>query len=1197
MNDPRGWQFFVDRGGTFTDIVAIDRSGQIRSLKLLSQNPGHYDDAALTGIERLLDAAGGERPPIDSVRMGTTIGTNALLERKGARTAFVVTRGFADILRIGTQQRPDIFALEIRLPDMLYSRVIEADERMGADGEVVRPLDERRLAADLAEARRDGITSIAIAFANAYREPRHEEAAARIARDAGFGCISISTRVNPAIRLVDRGDTAVVDAYLTPVLDAYKSRLRAGFEGRLSDERLLFMQSHGGLVEADGFRGADSVLSGPAGGVVGMATTACDAGYENVIGFDMGGTSTDVSVYAGRYERTAGNRVAGCRIARPMLRINTVAAGGGSLLRYRGGRLQVGPESAGAWPGPACYRNGGPLTLTDANVLLGRIQADSFPRVFGPGANETIDHAVVRHGFDRLARELAADGTTAMTVEELAEGFLRIAVANMAQAIEQVSVQRGHDPTRFALSCFGGAGGQHACGVADALGVETILVDPLSGVLSAYGIGVAERRSIAAAGIHAQLDAASLGQAIAEAGRLAATLRGELGPEARIERRARLRVDGSDTLLDLVVTADSSVEALCLQFARRHRERFGFAVHDATLVLQSIEVEAIAADARPPRVPTSPADRQPRPDSFRRIHFAGRWLDTPVWQRDTLVPGLVVAGPAMITEDNATVIVETDWSATVEDSGMLVLTRTRPRPGREAAATRADPVMLEIFNNQFMHIAEQMGTVLEQTAHSVNIKERLDYSCAVFDGAGALIANAPHVPVHLGSMGDSVLEVIRQAPQLQPGDAYLLNSPYRGGTHLPDITVVTPVFEADSERPGFFVASRAHHADIGGITPGSMPALSHTIAEEGVLIEPMQILRDGELLTAEILAKLNGGSHPARKPARNLADLKAQLAANAMGLSGLETLLDRYGSAVVHAYMGHVRSNAAACTRAALRTLRDGRFVARMDGGEEIAVAVSIDRERGQARIDFGGSAAISRGNLNAPRSVVRAAVLYVLRSLVRENIPLNAGCLEPVELVIPANSMLDPGPPAAVAGGNVETSQCICDVLLAAVDALAASQGTMNNFTFGDDTHQYYETICGGCGAGPGFAGASAVHSHMTNSRLTDVEVLEQRFPVRVTRFAIRRGSGGEGRWPGGDGVVREIEFLQPMRLSLLANRRRERPFGLAGGGPGAPGRDTVIRRDGSSEVLDPAAEVEVTTGDRIRIETPGGGGYGRAQ
>jgi 5-oxoprolinase (ATP-hydrolysing) len=1193
--DRTGWHFFIDRGGTFTDIVAISPDGRLLTHKLLSENPGHYADAALAGIEQLTAAVAGKDDPILSVRMGTTIGTNALLERRGAPTALVITEGFADLLEIGSQQRPDIFALAIELPSMLYTLVIEAAEKVASDGSIVRPLDHDRLAADLRKARASGVQSVAIALANSYREPGHEQAAAAIARQAGFEHVSVSSQINAAIRLVDRGDTAVVDAYLTPVLERYKASLKAGLRAVSGDGRLWFMQSHGGLVEADGFRGCDSVLSGPAGGVVGMATTSKEAGYDAVIGFDMGGTSTDVSVFAGEYERRSVALIARCRIARPMLNIHTVAAGGGSLLQYRGRRLQVGPESAGADPGPACYRNNGPLTLTDANVLLGRIQSDYFPAVFGPNAKETIDAEAVTSAFAALSQRIEAESGQQLTATELAEGFVRIANANMASAIEQISVQRGHDVTRFALACFGGAGGQHACGVADALGIETILVHPLSGVLSAYGIGVAETRSILAAGIHAELSEFSLIRARDEISRLGSSLRGDFGERVSLECRAFLRASGSDTLLTARINEDSTCKDLAADFAGAHRRRFGFDASGTKLILQSIEVEAIASN------PVPKASDQPRPGTGtgagdeRQIRFSGQWVSSPVYRRSTMKEGDSIAGPAMIAEDNATIIVDPGWSASIVAGGMLVIRRVQRRSAGERIDTQPDPIMLEIFNNQFMHIAEQMGVVLEQTAHSVNIKERLDYSCALFDRGGELVANAPHVPVHLGSMGDSVREVLRSSTEFQRGDAYMLNAPYRGGTHLPDITIVTPVFTEHAGFPEFFVASRAHHADIGGITPGSMPAGSRTIQEEGIVIEPMRILRDGSLLESTVLDLLSAGEYPARNPSQNLADFKAQLAANAKGEAEIGRLIQRYGSRAVHAYMRHVRDNAETCTRQALRTLHGGQFSASMDSGERISVAITIDQRNGEATVDFTGTSGISPNNLNAPSSVVRAVTLYVVRTLIRDNIPLNAGCLVPIELIIPERSLLDPVPPAAIAGGNVETSQCIADVLLAAFGACAASQGTMNNFTFGDEQHQYYETICGGCGAGPGFHGASAVHSHMTNSKLTDIEVLEQRFPVRVARFAIRAASGGAGEWHGGDGVIREIEFLAPMRASLLANRRLIAPFGLAGGRDAMPGRDYIVRRDGTRENVTPSAEITLAAGDRIVIETPGGGGYGK--
>lgn len=1192
----QGWHFFVDRGGTFTDIVAITPDGRLLTHKLLSENPALYADAALAGIDQLRSVDGATDETLASVRMGTTIGTNALLERSGAPTVLVITAGFADLLRIGTQQRPDIFALDIELPKMLYSDVIEADERIGADGSVIAALNRDKLLEELEAARSDGAESVAITLINAHREPAHELAAAAIAERAGFEHVSVSSQINPEIRIVERGDTCVVDAYLTPVLRDYKARVKRGLAQQLGDDGLWFMQSHGGLVAANAFRGCDSVLSGPAGGVVGMAVTAQEAGFESVVGFDMGGTSTDISVFAGRYERASVSRIAGSRVARPMLRINTVAAGGGSLLQFKGGRLQVGPESAGASPGPACYRNGGPLTLTDANVLLGRIQPDHFPHVFGPASDQPIDPAAVEAAFGSLSKELATTGQAELSAFHLAAGFRRIAIANMAGAIQQISVQRGHDVTQFALACFGGAGGQHACSVADALGIETILVHPLSGVLSAYGIGVAEKRSIVGSGIHAELDDAALTRAKSELERLRDELGQEFNGQAELECRLHLRAAGSDTLIDVPMHESSTPSSLRKVFGAKHLRRFGFEAEGCALILQSLEVEAISSMPVPSIAPPTQGSGIADAVDMRSIWFDEHWIETPVYLRPALGAGATIEGPAMIAEDNATIIVEPDWSARVDRLGMLIMRRAEPRPRHENVDVRPDPIRLEIFNNQFMHVAEQMGVVLEQTAHSVNIKERLDYSCAVFDRGGELIANAPHVPVHLGSMGDSVREVIQSARDLRAGDAYMLNAPYRGGTHLPDITVVTPIFIESAKAPDFFVASRAHHADIGGITPGSMPASSHSIDEEGIVIMPTRIVRDGNLLESSILDLLSLGEHPARNVAQNLADLKAQLAANARGKSEIERMIERYGNRVVHAYMRHVRNNAEACARDALRHLDGGRFAACMDSGERIVVEVSTNREHGEALIDFTGTSGMSSGNLNAPRSVVRAVVLYVLRTLIHDNIPLNAGCMVPIELVIPPGSLLDPTPPAAVAGGNVETSQCIADALLAAFGATAASQGTMNNFTFGDDRHQYYETICGGTGAGPGFVGASAVHSHMTNSRLTDVEVLEHRFPVRLRRFEIRSGSGGDGRWRGGDGVVREIEFLAPMRASLLANRRKVAPFGLAGGGDALPGRDVVIRRDGTVETVPPTAGLSLEPGDRIVIETPGGGGFGSA-
>jgi 5-oxoprolinase (ATP-hydrolysing) len=1194
------WQFWIDRGGTFTDIVARAPDGGIRTRKLLSENPSHYSDAALAGIRELLEQSPPTERRIASVKIGTTLATNALLERKGAATVLVTTAGFADVLRIGTQQRPEIFALHIHLPDMLYGRVIEARERIAADGATLLDLDEARLETELRAAKRDGFTSVAIAFLHGYRFPEHERRAALSAARAGFDHVSVSHEVSPTIKLAERGATTVADAYLTPVLQEYVTRVRARLADDLGSDGLMFMQSHGGLVGAGVFRGRDSIFSGPAGGVVGMTDTARESGFERVIGFDMGGTSTDVSIYAGGFERTSSTLVGGVRIVAPMLRINTIAAGGGSILKFAGGRLQVGPESAGAQPGPTCYRNGGPLTVTDANVLLGRVQADYFPRVFGPNGDEPIDAEAVTAGFAKLAAEVAAAGD-ARAPAELAAGFLRIAVERMADAIKRISVQRGHDLRQFVLACFGGAGGQHACMVADALGMDRVVIDPLAGVLSAYGIGVADIRAIRAAPVHEPLDDACMAVLADLAARSMESLAAELrtqpveGADLSFELRAQLCIAGSDAVFPVAFALPARAAELATRFAERHEQIFGFVAEGAALIVESLEVEAVARLERPQRAKIERTTRAARPVAHREVWFAGRWQSTPIYDRTALGAGAAVEGPAIIVEDNATTVVEPEWRAAVDGRGALVLARTRARLEREAVATSRDPIMLEIFNSRFMYAAEQMGAVLEQTAHSVNIKERLDYSCAVFDAAGELIANAPHLPVHLGSMGDSVRTVLAAfGADMRAGDAFVLNAPYNGGTHLPDITVVTPVFVGAAPKPDFVVASRAHHADIGGRVPGSMPALSAHIDDEGALLEPMPIVRDGALLERDVRAALARGPYPARNPDQNVADLKAQLAANAKGVAELRTMVERFGLDVVHAYMRHAQDNAQECVERALQRLRSGAWTLELDGGERICVAVHIDKERRRAVIDFTGTSAMSTGNFNAPAAIARAAVLYVFRTLVEEDIPLNAGCLRPLELVLPPASLVNPRYPAAVAAGNVETSQCITDALLAALGACAASQGTMNNFTFGNAEYQYYETICGGCGAGSGFDGASAVHSHMTNSRLTDVEVLERRFPVRVRRFAIRPGTGGAGRFRGGDGVVREIEFLVPMQGSILSNRRRTVPFGLDGGGAGAPGRNTIVRASGRTEELRAATEMTFEPGDRLIVETPGGGGFG---
>ena len=1129
----RGWEFWIDRGGTFTDVIARAPSGELKTLKLLSDDPDRYEDAAVAGIERLLESAPEGYAQVASVKMGTTVATNALLTRRGEPTVLVITAGFEDAIRIGGQQRPDIFALDIRLPQMLYARVVGAVERVDAQGRVLEPLDTAKLKRDLEDARAAGLDSVAIVLLHGVSFPQHERAAAELARSLDFKQVSVSHRVLPLPKLVVRGDTTLADAYLSPVLDRYVASVRRGVDV-LGGPRLYFMQSHGGLTAAEDFRGRDSLLSGPAGGVVGMVHAARAVGCAEVIGFDMGGTSTDVALFAGELERTTDAVIAQVRVSAPMLRIETVAAGGGSILSFGQGRFLVGPESAGAYPGPACYRHGGPPTVTDANLLLGRIQPDFFPRVFGGNADEPLDAAATHAAFAALALEIAEATGDSPRPEQIASGYLRIAVERMANAIKQISVRRGHDITRFALCCFGGAGGQHAAQVAETLGIRRVIIHPLAGVLSAFGLGIADVRVLRQASIEAELDgtvAATLVSAfepLAAAALAALRDQGADTSGVRLERRALVKVAGSDTTLPVAWQPAVETAELAAAFRAAHERHFGFRVDlHAALVVESIELEAVVPGADPAvaSAPSAPTAR-PKPIARRNVWCGDGWRNVPVYERALLPAGARFTGPSLIVEANATTILEPGWRAEVHANGTLLLTRMGRRSRRQRVGRDADPIMLEVFNNLFMHVAEEMGIVLEQTAHSVNIKERLDFSCALFAADGSLIANAPHIPVHLGSMGDSVQTVLR-SKKLAPGDAYLLNTPYNGGTHLPDLTVVTPVFDSLGRKLRYFVASRAHHADIGGSTPGSMPPSSRTIDEEGVLFDGVRIVMGGELLEGQVRALLARAPFPARNPDQNIADLKAQLAANARGALELERLVERFGVRTVERYMRHVQHNAAACVRGAIAQLRDGCFTVELDGGERIRVAVAVSADRRRATVDFSGTSPASAGNFNAPSSIVRAAVLYVFRTLVRENIPLNAGCLEPLSIVLPEASLLDPRYPAAVVAGNVETSQCITDALLAALDACAGSQGTMNNFTFGNARHQYYETLCGGGGAGPGFDGASAVHTHMTNSRLTDAEVLEQRYPVRIVKFAIRRGSGGAGRWRGGDGVVREVEFL----------------------------------------------------------------------
>ncbi len=1202
------WQFWIDRGGTFTDVIARRPDGALLTAKLLSDNPEQYEDAAVEGIRRLLGLAGGEpisAERVEVVKMGTTVATNALLERKGEPLLLVVTRGFRDALRIAYQNRPKLFERRIALPELLHREVLEVDERLAADGRVVLPLDEAAARAGLERARAAGLRSVAIVLMHGYRHPVHERRLAAIARELGFAQVSVSHEVSPLIRFVARGDTTVVDAYLSPVLRRYVDRVAAAMPG----VRLQFMKSDGGLADAQAFQGKDSILSGPAGGIVGMARVSRAAGYERVIGFDMGGTSTDVSHYAGEFERAFDTQVAGVRLRAPMMSIHTVAAGGGSILHFDGSRLRVGPDSAGANPGPACYRRGGPLTVTDANLMLGKLQPAYFPRVFGPRGDEPLDAEAVARGFAALAGEIARATGRAMSPEEVAQGYVDIAVANMANAIKKISVQRGYDVTRYALTTFGGAGGQHACLVADALAMSTVLIHPLAGVLSAYGMGLAQASAMRERSVEARLDDAGWAQArdtleaLAQAARGELVAQGEDDARVSVERRVPLRYEGTDTSLGV---RWGSVDAMRAEFEAAYRQRFAFLLEQRALVIESAVVEALGAAGEGAAV-ARPAQRSGalEPVTRVRMHAGGRWHDAPLYARSALVEGDVLDGPAIVAEDNATTIVEPGWRAAITARGDLVLTRAAPRPRRQAVGTHADPVMLEIFNSLFMSIAEQMGYRLQNTAHSVNIKERLDFSCAVFDREGGLVANAPHMPVHLGSMGASVRAVVQaNAGALRPGDAYVLNDPYAGGTHLPDVTVITPVFDAAGREILFFVGSRGHHADIGGITPGSMPPDSRTIDEEGVMITNFRLVEQGRLREDELRAMLVKARFPSRNPEQNLADLRAQIAANEKGREELLKMVEQFGLDVVRAYMRHVQDNAEESVRRVISALHDGQFVLPLDNGARIAVRIDVDRAARSARIDFTGTSPQQPNNFNAPQAVTTAAVLYVFRTLVDDEIPMNAGCLKPLEIVVPEGCMLNPRSPAAVVAGNVETSTCVTNALYGALGVMASSQPTINNFTFGNARYQYYETVSGGSGAGgvfdgqgrlvDGFDGTSVVQTHMTNSRLTDPEVLELRFPVRLESYEIRPGSGGRGRWRGGDGGVRRLRFLEAMTASILANGRVHPAFGAAGGGPGAPGRNWVERADGRIEMLAHADRADLLPGDCFVIETPGGGGFG---
>ena len=1240
------WQFWIDRGGTFTDIVGKRPDGMLVTLKLLSENPEQYRDAAVAGIRQLLGLASGQAiapSQVACVKMGTTVATNALLERKGEPTLLVTTRGFRDALRIAYQNRPRLFDRHIVLPELLYSQVIEAEERVGAQGEVLQALDEGHLTEQLRRAYASGLRSVAIVFMHGYRFTAHEAQAAALARSLGFTQISTSHETSPLMKFVSRGDTTVVDAYLSPILRRYVDQVAAEMPG----VPLYFMQSSGGLTDAHRFQGKDAILSGPAGGIVGMARTAQMAfehgeglqGATRVIGFDMGGTSTDVSHFAGEFEREFETQVAGVRMRAPMMSIHTVAAGGGSILQFDGARLRVGPESAGANPGPACYRRGGPLTVTDANVMLGKVQPDFFPRVFGPQANEALDAQVVRQAFQSLASDMSSQAANAghHSPESLAEGFVHIAVQQMANAIKKISVARGYDVTQYTLQCFGGAGGQHACLVADALGMERVLVHPLAGVLSAYGMGLADQSLIREQSVEKPLQEVEMAHWVPQLEALAERASQALSTQAvgqgspLLRRRVHVRYEGTDAAL---VVPFGPLEAIRADFEAAYRQRYAFLMQGKRLIVEAVSVEAvIAGDALNEPEGQRHAVREVPRRATVRMYSHGEWHDAALVVREDLRLGDVLPGPAIIAERNATTVVEPGWQAVLTTLDHLVLQRVVPRETRYAVGTQVDPVLLEVFNNLFMNIAEQMGLQLQNTAYSVNIKERLDFSCALFDAEGQLIANAPHMPVHLGSMGESIKTVIQDNRGLmRPGDVYVLNDPYHGGTHLPDVTVITPVYLSDEAgaEPAFYVGSRGHHADIGGTSPGSMPPFSTHIDEEGVQIQNFKLVERGVLREAEMVQLLQSGAHPSRNPAQNIADLKAQIAANEKGVQELRRMVEQFGLDVVNAYMQHVQNNAEESVRRAITRLarhfsevavhdtagvvqgvelekagsHRRHFVLPLDNGAQIEVSMRIEAERRAVVIDFTGTSVQQSNNFNAPRAVCMAAVLYVFRTLVDDDIPLNAGCLKPIEVIIPPGSMLNPHPPASVVAGNVETSSCITNALYGALGIMAGSQPTMNNFTFGNQRLQYYETISGGSGAGPvwdaegrvigGFTGTSVVQTHMTNSRLTDPEVLEFRFPVRLVSYALRTGSGGAGCWRGGDGGVRRIEFLEPMTAAILSNGRSHPAFGLDGGEPGQTGLNRVVRRDGRAEVLGHIAQVEMQAGDVFEVHTPGGGGYG---
>jgi 5-oxoprolinase (ATP-hydrolysing) len=1193
----KAWDFWIDRGGTFTDVVGRRPDGSLVAHKLLSENPEAYRDAAVQGIRDLLGLAKGEPIPpgrVGAVKMGTTVATNALLERKGERTVLVTTKGFRDALRIGYQARPNIFAKHIIKPEMLFERVIEIDERVLADGTIERAPDLGTVRTELERAKADGIKAVAILFMHAYRYPEHEKKVAAVARNMGFPQVSVSHEVSPLIKLVGRGDTTVVDAYLSPILRRYVATVDSELDARKSGARLMFMMSSGGLTAAELFQGKDAILSGPAGGVVGMAETGREAGFKKLIGFDMGGTSTDVSHYDGEYERAFETEVAGVRMRAPMMLIHTVAAGGGSILHFDGSRFRVGPDSAGANPGPKCYRRGGPLAVTDANVMVGKLIPDFFPKIFGPNQDQPLDANEVKHAFNNLAQK------SGKSAEETADGFIKIAVENMANAIKKISVQRGYDVTRYALNCFGGAGGQHACLVADALGMTKVLIHPFSSLLSAYGMGLADIRATRQLAVEENLGGKALAALKREGGRLGKDAKAEVAGQGvpagsiKVIVRAHIRYAGTDT--PLVVDA-GTLAKMKSSFEKAHKARFGFIDRSKQLVIEAVSVEAVGGGAKfRERSRKLKRGKLPAPARTTRFFSDGAWHDAKIYTRDQLAPGSKVPGPAIVIEPHQTIVVEDGWRATITAKDHLVLERYVPLVRTRAVGTKADPIMLEVFNNLFMSIAEQMGVSLQNTAYSVNIKERLDFSCAIFAADASLVANAPHMPVHLGSMDRAVETIIRENKgKIRPGDVYLINAPYNGGTHIPDLTVCTPVFDRANKKILFWVASRGHHADIGGIAPGSMSPIATSIEEEGIYIDNFKLVDRGKFREQALYDLLTKAKYPARNPLQNVNDLKAQIAANEKGVQELHKMVALFTLPVVHAYMKHVQDNADESVRRVLDRLHDCEFSYEADHGNVIKVKITVDKKKREATVDFTGTSPQQGSNFNAPEPVTRAAVLYVFRIMVDSDIPMNAGCLRPINIIIPDQSMLRPHYPAAVVAGNVEVSQFVTDTLFGALGAMSGAQGTMNNVNFGNDKYQYYETICSGSPAGPGFPGTDAVHTHMTNTRLTDPEILEFRYPVVLEDFHIRKGSGGKGKWNAGDGVRRTIRFLQKMEYTILSGHRRIRPFGLEGGEDGLIGENYVRRLDGTMDRLKGADATVVDAGEAIIIQTPTAGGYGK--